>query len=133
MFTHGCSHTLVIYFVVALRVGGFTDHKFVQLTSLICDSEEVCATSQPSESLSARWKAQCMFECRHRQQSLKPCVGVNYHESNNTCDVFAANPSSLAKSVVDCQYFQVNHLNCLLAKHNISELAMRLGDGLRCT
>jgi hypothetical protein len=103
--------TLLVKSVAILRVGGIADNQFVQLTPLVCNAETLCATSRPSKSLSVRRKTQCMFECRHRQRSSPiSCVGVNYHESNYTCDVFSANPISFVKTVVDCQYYQVNQL-----------------------
>jgi len=77
---------------------------FVELTPFICDHAAVCATSNPSRKFAVRWKGQCTFECQHRPQL---CVGVNYLEMDNMCELFTSNPTDFSQTVAGCQYMQV--------------------------
>ena len=81
-------------------------NQFTSFTHFKCDDNiPVCATSQPSKSFGVQSKAQCVFECQ-RQQPM-PCVGVNFREPCNTCDIFYYEVTVFVKSVVGCQYIQV--------------------------
>ena len=81
--------------------------QFTQFTQFKCDDIPVCAISQPSESFSVVSKAQCVLHCQQRRQQKESCVGVNYKEQTNTCDVFYYEIDQFRKNVTGCQYIQV--------------------------
>jgi len=81
--------------------------QFVPFKPFTCDYTAVCATSKPSRAFAVRSIGQCSVECRLYRES---CVGFNYlAEMNNTCEIFAANPTSFSQTVAGCQYLQVSN------------------------
>ena len=80
---------------------------FGRFAALKCDvTVGVCATCRPSKSVQVRWKSQCVGECQHRRQQ-SACVGVNYRQDTNTCDLFDTDPTNYTANVPGCQYIKV--------------------------
>jgi len=84
--------------------GEIIQGNFRELKPFICDYAAVCATSNPSGKFAVRFKGQCTFECQHRPEY---CVGVNYLEMDNMCELFTSNPTDFSETVAGCQYIQV--------------------------
>ena len=96
-------------FVSGVKVSTPTNRQqFTQFTQFKCDDIPVCAISQPSKSFSVTSKGQCVLYCQQRRQQPESCVGVNYKEQINTCDVFNYEVYQFKKNVTGCQYVQVN-------------------------
>ena len=81
--------------------------QFTLLTQFKCDGVAVCAVSQPNKTMSVTSKAQCVLYCQHQRQQPESCVGINYQDQNNTCDVFYYEVTEFKKSVTGCQYIRV--------------------------
>ena len=83
---------------------GIIHNQLTQFLPSKCDNAVLCATSMPSKTLSVRSKGQCTYECRHLRES---CVGLNYINIGNTCELFAANPTNFSDNA-GCEYLQVS-------------------------
>lgn len=81
---------------------------FSRYAAVKCDvAVGVCATSPPSQSLGVKTKIQCVVECQHRQEQSS-CVGVNYRQDGNVCELFDTDPTTFSSSVPGCQYIKVS-------------------------
>ena len=105
-------HTPLTFFTVILLPwvvlgAGANQAQFTLLTQYKCENEPVCAVSQPSTSISVVSKGQCALFCQHQRQRPQSCIGVNYKEQSDTCDVYYNEPTKFAKNVAGCQYIQV--------------------------
>jgi len=77
---------------------------------LICDGAAVCVGSKPVKSFGVGSQGQCVLECKRQQrQGPEPCVGVNYRQENNVCDIFSDvdDFTNFTKNEPACQYIQV--------------------------
>ena len=99
---------LSAFFVVQVFGDGVSTGQFTKFTSLKCDDVLVCATSPPTRSLKVQSLGQCIMEGQSKRYLPQTFVGVNYREQNKTCDMFSANPTSVAYKVLGCQYMQVS-------------------------
>jgi len=79
-----------------------------------CGGAAVCVGSKPVKSFGVGSQAQCVLECKRQlRQGPEPCVGVNYRQKNNVCDIFfdVDDFTNFTKNEPGCQYIQVciNH------------------------
>ena len=83
--------------------------QFSAFSAFKCDGASVCLLSMPSNSFSFGSQLQCVSECKFMRRQNKPCIGINYRQLNNVCDVFSnvTESSQFTKKVAGCQYFQV--------------------------
>jgi len=88
-----------------------------QVLPFTCDNAAVCATSEPARTLFVRSKGQCAVECQLLRDS---CVGVNFLQMNNACEIFSSNPTNASQTVAGCQYMQVNDLNWCHSMNGLS-------------
>jgi hypothetical protein len=65
-----------------------------------------CAISIPYRSVVVRSQAQCIYECQHGGDSSL-CVGVNFRQPSNVCDVYNDCPTDYAFNQTGCQFIQV--------------------------
>jgi hypothetical protein len=74
---------------------------------LRCPSNQsTCANSTADRSVSVRSQAQCIHECQHGGER-SACVGVNYRQVKNVCEVYNKCPASYNANETGCQYLQV--------------------------
>jgi hypothetical protein len=75
--------------------------------SVGCSSyQSVCANSTADRSFSVRSKAQCILACQHGGER-SDCVGVNYRQVANVCEVYMQCPASYKANETGCEYIQV--------------------------
>lgn len=102
--------TMFYVFVVAFFVANCAYCPIVEgdqmFSGAICQSDQlVCATSSANRSCSVRSKVQCAYECQHGGETT--CVGVNYRQSSNTCEIYYQCPTNFTTNIVACQFIQV--------------------------
>jgi len=102
-------HLLILHWLVLGTAAN--QAQFTLLTQLKCDNKPVCAASQPNTSMSVASKGQCALYCQNQRQKPESCIGVNYQEQNNTCDVYYYEATKYAWNVAGCQYIQVTLSN----------------------
>lgn len=108
--------SLVAFFTLSLMHVDFADGETIQnrnvyFTGIKSDSGLFCATSSPNKTLTVRSKLQCTLQCQQLNQQPNCCVGVNYRQQSNQCDVFFKMPTSYVKNSTGCQYIQVRRIN----------------------
>jgi len=85
--------------------------QFSQYATLKCGGSVVCLGSKPAKSFGASSQGQCALACnRQRQEPESHCVGVNYRQENNVCDMFfdVNDLMNFTKNEPGCHYMQVS-------------------------
>jgi hypothetical protein len=66
----------------------------------------ICANSTADRSFNVRSKAQCIHECQQGGER-SACVGVNYRQVANVCEVYNQCPASYNVNETGCQFLRV--------------------------
>lgn len=87
--------------------------QFILFTLFKCDGAATCVVDEPAKSFSVESQTQCILECKW--QKPEPCVGVNYRQLNNICDMFfnVTDFTDFKKRETGCQYIQVDVDACV--------------------
>lgn len=65
-----------------------------------------CAISSPDRSFGASFQAQCVHGCLHGDRG-QVCVGVNFQQRSNSCEVYNNCPTTYTLNSPGCQFIQV--------------------------
>jgi len=101
---------VVIQMSRSVLCNGSIQSQLSLFSPLICDGTAVCVGSIPVKSFVVGLQGQCVVECKRQQrQGPEPCVGVNYRQENNLCDIFSDvdDFTNFTKNEPGCQYIQV--------------------------
>jgi len=105
-----CMILVLVQLFVPVLCTGNVQAQFLLFSLFTCDGAAVYVGSKPVKSFGVGSQGQCVVECKRQQrQGPEPCVGVNYRQENNVCDIFSDvdDFTNFTNNEPECQYTQV--------------------------
>ena len=112
-----CCVLSILLSTIALSV--LCNTQFQLFTHFTCVNSPVCLAGIPSTSFYVTSEIECGLACQRQNTQPQYCIGANYRQGENTCDMFYSitntlNPSDFRKAFRGCQFIQVCESSRLL-------------------